>query len=102
MASSSCSASVSAYPFASSSNNSTIKNTTTQPISSQSRQRIKSPSLAALRQSLLRYRPMRKSSNSSNNSGNANTLGDNTASLMTSCVRPRQNSNEDIPGVFMC
>uniref|UniRef100_A0A915MNF2 Uncharacterized protein n=1 Tax=Meloidogyne javanica TaxID=6303 RepID=A0A915MNF2_MELJA len=38
----------------------------------QTRQRIKSPSLAALRQSLLRYRPLRKNSTSSNNSGNNN------------------------------
>ncbi|KAL7080369.1 hypothetical protein ACQ4LE_000277 [Meloidogyne hapla] len=64
--SSSCSASISASPLASSSSN------TSKIQNNQSRQRIKSPSLAALRQSLLRYRPMRKSSNSSNTSGNNN------------------------------
>lgn len=69
--SSSCSASISASPLASSSSNiSTIKNNINNL--PQSRQRIKSPSLAALRQSLLRYRPLRKNSTSSNNSGNNN------------------------------
>ncbi|KAF7639115.1 Serine_rich domain-containing protein [Meloidogyne graminicola] len=69
MSSSSCSASISPSPLASSSSNtSTLKNKNQQ----QSRQRIKSPSLAALRQSLLRYRPMRKNSSSSNKSENNN------------------------------
>uniref|UniRef100_A0A915MNI0 Uncharacterized protein n=1 Tax=Meloidogyne javanica TaxID=6303 RepID=A0A915MNI0_MELJA len=101
--SSSCSASISASPLASSSSNiSTIKNNINNL--PQSRQRIKSPSLAALRQSLLRYRPLRKNSTSSNNSGNNNneenvsakTKGklEETTSLTSTDTLSNSDSNE--------